>query len=406
MKVLVISAAFPPMRAGEATYTFHLTQRLAERELEVHLLTTENSLAASRLPIRVYPVMQNWSWSELPRFARIVKECSPDAVLLVFIDWIYRSHPMITFIPTVAKALLPGIPLVTIFMNPIGTSPYKPFDPTRLLRRVVSHWAGQKKVNYRFGTLLCDSHRLIVLSKRHQDYLTKLYPAVYSKIVLIPPPPIMQMRLPNNGASRQRGRELIGLGANDFLIAYIGYIYPNKGVETLLRAFQIVSSERNNIWLILVGGIIALEFPNRPSYAQEMYELPKQLGIDDKVTWTGEYTWDSDEASMYLHAADICVFPFDTGIQLNNSSFSSAAAHGLPIITTQGAILGQPFINQENGFLGPPKAPEAIASAITTLMDNPDLRQRLRTGVLKLAQEWFSWENAIERTIEALSTAL
>lgn len=405
MRVLVISAAFPPMRAAEADHTLHLCQHLVDRGLEVHLLTTKGSMTTGSFPFKVYPIMRNWSWRDGPRFAKFLKHCSPDAVLLFYIRWVYNDHRMITFAPTICKTFLPGIPFVTEFSNPIGIPPRPSSLLARLLHKGIMQWAGPE-VDPTCGTLLRDSDRVVVFSESHRAFLSKCYPPVASKSVLIPPPPLMYICPENGGAPRQRGRELIGLGANDFLIAYFGYIYPNKGVETLLRAFQIVSSERSNIWLILVGGIIALEFPNRPSYAQEMYELPKQLGIDDKVTWTGEYAWDSDEASMYLRAADICVLPFDTGVQLNNSSFSSAAAHGLPIITTQGAILEQPFIHQENVFLCPPKSPEAIASAITTLMDNLDLRQHLRTSVLKLAQEWLSWESAIKRTIEALSTAL
>jgi len=391
------------MRAAEADYTFHLCRSFAERGLEVDLLTTEHNPTASGLPFNVYPVMRKWSWSDLPRFAGILKRSSPDAILLIFIDYIYRSQPIITFAPTVAKILLPGIPFVTIFINPIGFSPYKPFDPTRFLRRAVSHWTGQKKVNYRFGTLLPDSRRVVVLSKRHHDSLAKDYPAVDRKSVLIPPPPTMWISPADGGAARQRGREMLGLEESDFLIAFFGYIYPNKGVETLLKAFQILSRERSNARLILVGGISDLEFPNRPCYAQEVHALSKELGIDNNVTWTGEYAWDSEKPSLYLRAADICVLPFDTGIQMNNSSFAAVAAHELAIITTLGKTLEQPFIDKKNVFLCPPKSPEAMASAMKTLMDSPDLRHRLRMGSLQLAEEWFSWQRATERMIGAFS---
>jgi glycosyltransferase involved in cell wall biosynthesis len=86
-------------------------------------------------------------------------------------------------------------------------------------------------------------------------------------------------------------------------------------------------------------------------------------------------------------------------VHLNNSSCSSAVSHGLPLITTRGEILDSPFIDQENVFLCPPKNPEAMATAIETLIDNSELRQRLRLGALQLAQEWFSWERAIDRTM-------
>src|SRR5207253_4470800 len=101
-------------------------------------------------------------------------------------------------------------------------------------------------------------------------------------------------------------------------------------------------------------------------------------------------------------SADLCVLPFDRGVQLNNSSFAAAAAHGLPIITTQGTMVEQPFVHQENVFLCPPRSPEVMATAIGTIMGNPDLRQRLCVGALQLVQEWFSWDKAIERTISTL----
>ena len=46
MKTLVISAAFPPLRAGEADHTYHVCQHLADRGAHVHVLTTR---ATSRL---------------------------------------------------------------------------------------------------------------------------------------------------------------------------------------------------------------------------------------------------------------------------------------------------------------------------------------------------------------------
>jgi glycosyltransferase involved in cell wall biosynthesis len=153
----------------------------------------------------------------------------------------------------------------------------------------------------------------------------------------------------------------------------------------------------------LVGGIIARKSSRVPDYAQQLYELCGQLKIDDRVRWTGEYPWDSDEGSVYLRAADLCVLPFDSGVNLNNSSFAAAAAHGLPVVTTQGKFLDQPLVHQQNVYLCPPKNPEALGAAIVTLMDRPEIRERLRIGALELAREWYTWDKAIERTLATLS---
>ena len=103
----------------------------------------------------------------------------------------------------------------------------------------------------------------------------------------------------------------------------------------------------------------------RVSYVNELNNLPRTLGIQDKVTWTG----DTEQASLYLHASDLCVLPFDLGIAMNNSSFAAAAAHGLPIISTRGRILERYFAHEENVFLCPPQDPHALAAAIQTLID-------------------------------------
>jgi len=404
MRVLVISAAFPPLQAPEADHIFHLCQHLTDYGLDVQILTTRGKAAPNQSRFQVHSLMRHWGWSDLPRFLTFLKRCSPDAVLLMFIDWIYNNHPMITFAPTFSKALFPHVPFVTKLPNPIGVPPqHSGFS--RLFRKAAVRLAGRKHVDYRFGTLLPDSDRLIVFSNQHLACVSDLCPEAEKKSVLIPPPSIMRMCPENNDASRHDGRAALGVNDDDFLVAYFGYIYPGKGVETLLRAIQIVSRQRSNIRLVLVGGIIALKFADRPSYTQEVQTLPKQLGIEDKIIWTGEYAWDSDQASRYLRAADTCVLPFDNGVHLNNSSFSSVVAHELPIITTQGAYIEEAFVHQETVLLCPPKSPDAIAAAIMGLMDKPDLRQRLRIGAQKLSQEWFSWETAVNRTIQALSKA-
>jgi glycosyltransferase involved in cell wall biosynthesis len=401
MKVLIISAAFPPMRAGEADHTLHLCQHLAARGLDIHVLTTKKNVVTSRFPFKVYPIMQNWTWSDLPRLANFVKHCSPDAILLIYSGWIYNDHPMITFVPTLLKILLPGVPFVTQFEIEYISRRFSLL--TRAILKVMRCWGGSESTDYIFfGTLLRQSDRLIVLSQRHQARLSEHFPRTSSKSVVIPPPPIMHLCPENNGVSRQLGRKALGVQSDDFLLAYFGYIYSNKGIETLLKAFQMVSSQRSNVRLVMIGG--SLGSSHHPAYAQSIYELVKQLGIAEKVIWTGEYAWDSTEASFYLHAADAGVFPFTEGVTLNRSSLAAAATHGLPIVTTKGATVETPFIHQKNVLLCPPQDPQSLASAINSLISCPELCQQLRVGALELAREWFSWEKAVERTITALKS--
>ena len=257
-------------------------------------------------------------------------------------------------------------------------------------------------MDYEFGSLLRDSDRIIVLGARHEARLAQLHPPTAHKSVLIPPPPIVRIFQATNGSARDAGRDRLHIKSDEFVLTYFGYLYPSKGVETLLRAFHLVRSRGRHARLVIAGGIAAHLYEERAAYVKELEALATSLGVDQDIVWTGFLPWDSDDASLCLHAADVCVLPFDDGISLNNSTFGAAATHRLPIITTRGESIESPFRHNENVVLCPPRDADALAAAIETLMDGPELRERLTTGVSAMRDEWFSWERAATRIIETL----
>jgi len=337
LKVLLISAAFPPMRAGEADHALQLCLRLAERGETVHVLTMKGCTDTGRLPFTVHPLMSDWSWTELPRLARFIKKCHPDAISLLYSGWIYNDHPMITFVATVAKRLFPAVPFVTMLAIEQGSS-WRTFM-SRVVRKAVKFWAGSKAVDIAFGTLLRDSDSIILWSEHHLARFSALSPGVHRKGLVIPPPPLMRMCPQDNGATRERGRAQLGVRGDEFLLAFFGYVVHGKGIETLLKAVQLVSASIHNVRLVMIGGgrgsvqassgQLARE-REIVGYEEKILRYSEQLGITDRVMWLSGYNSDSDTASMYLYAADACVLPFDQGVTLSRSSLSAALAHGTP----------------------------------------------------------------------------
>jgi putative zinc binding protein len=138
-------------------------------------------------------------------------------------------------------------------------------------------------------------------------------------------------------AMRQRlaltGKSLVvELASNDgyLLQHFVASGIPVIGVEPAVNVAEMARSKGVPTRTCFFGTATA-----RTMDAEETYELSTILGIADKVIWTGEYAWDSDEASVYLHTADACVLPFNDGVTLNRSSLGAAAFHGLPIVTTK-----------------------------------------------------------------------
>ncbi len=407
MKVLVISAAYPPMHAGEATNTYHLCRQLAEREIEVHVLTSVGNGGTNDPRIHVHPIMRTWGWLELPRVRSFLKSCAPDAIFLMYIGLMYRFHPMVTFLPTLSKRLFPDVPFVSRYESAfVGADPSKTSHVSRLFRKLMVRWAGTKDVAYSSGTLLRDSDVVIALCERHRTMLIEEWAPVSKKVELIPPPPNLFIASNAGGEARARGRKRLGLTSSEFVVTFFGYLYPIKGIETLLRAFAAVSAQRPEARLLFIGGKVGLDVEGGASYFDEMQALAKELRIDGVTTWTGAFKSEEEEASLFLHASDVCVLPFLEGVQLNNSSFASMVAHGLPIIVTRGPLMDTAFVHGENVLTCEPKDHPAVANLLLEVMDHVDLREHLRIGAFKLAAEWFSWETATEKTLTALRPRL
>jgi glycosyltransferase involved in cell wall biosynthesis len=406
MKVLIISAAYPPMQAGEATNTYHLCRHLSDRGAEVHVLTTIGSEKSIHPRIHVHPIMKQWSWSEMLAMRSFFRRCAPDAVLLMYIGVMYNCHPMITFAPTILKRLFPHVPFITRYESVFaGANPSNTSGASRLFRRAMVEWAGGHDVGYGSGTLLRDSDQVIVLCDRHRTILFEEWPAVEPKLKMIPPPPNMHIVSNENGSARREGRTRLGLKRDDFVIAFFGYLYKTKGIEFLLRAFDLVRRERGPVKLLFIGGKIGLDVEGSSDYYERMQTLARDLKLENDVIWTGPVESETEDGSIYLHAADVAVLPFLQGVQLNNSSLSSIAAHGLPIIGTRGPLLDAAFVHGKNILLSDPQDEQTIAKYILQLMDSPSLVTGLRAGAMQLAQEWFSWDKAIDRTLATFNPA-
>jgi glycosyltransferase involved in cell wall biosynthesis len=391
-KLLVISGAFPPGNSGEAHHALLLARNLAQRGFDVDVLTGIG--AVSEPSVRVWPLMRDWSWQDLPRLVRFLRSSRPDIVLLMYIGWIYNDHPMITYTPTITRLLLPRTRFVTQFENVIGSLPGRKGVLGQIFAVAAVAAAGVWKVQYRFGTLIRDSDRLISLSEHHRRLLSGRWRSSEQSIALIPPPPLTIFSR-NDEETRQRGRALLGVDHEHFLIVYLGYVYPGRGLETLLSGFALLLEERPHARLAVVGAPLE----RFEDYARELRHLPARLGIEGRVRWSGGFAWDSTVGSTMLRAADVCVMPIDVGVALNNSSVGAAASHGLPLVATRGERVESAFHDGKNILFCRPRDPASMAKAIRMVMDDASLRERLSRGAEALAQQWFSWERAVKQTI-------
>jgi polysaccharide biosynthesis protein PslF len=399
MRVLIISATFPPIKSGGSHYAFHFAQNLATRGADVHVLTSQ--IAGVEVPegVRVHTLMRDWSWRELPKLLRFARQLRPDVVNLHFHGMIYNDNPMITFALTPLKWMLRDARAVTLIEYPVGIRLALTYSPVSFMYRAARRAFGLRDLEY--GTILRESDSVILLSDSHVRMVEGRYRLADAKWTVIPPPPLIKLS-PEGLEPRRRGRAALGVTDNEFVLMYFGYLYPQKGVETLLNALSLLAVRRSGVRLVVVGGSneVILKEIGRPHYAKELREMTRRLGIEDAVIWTGYCGNDTDEVSVYFRSADACVLPYESGVYLNNSTFTVAAMHGMPIVTTRPDALDRGITDGENVILCPPREPEALAAAIESVVDDETLRVRLSRGALQLARQRLTWDKAMEQTLE------
>jgi glycosyltransferase involved in cell wall biosynthesis len=394
----------PPCAAPEGVLAVMTCHHLAARECEVTLVTTR--AASAGLPerwrnplVEFRPVVRDWGWTGVPSLMRELKRSRPDAVLLMYIGYLYGRHPMITFVPSLCRRLKPRPRVVVEFSNVQAAEPTG--ARTRAGRKLAERLVGRDGINWRYGSLLRDSDAVVAYCAQHLRHLVGVHPPVADKSRVIPATAALQIVEDNEGSIRRQTRARLGATDGDCVLAYFGHLYPSKGIATLLESVALARRVVPRLRLLMVGGEVEAFADRAPDYPRQMRAYCSQLGLDECVTWTG--FCDDGVASAYLRAADACVLPFVQGVRLNNSSYAAAVAHSLPVVTTRGESLEREFVDRHNVLLCWASDAQDLADGIIEVACGDDLRRSLRAGSAEIARTRLSWESATRERLALLS---
>jgi len=195
-----------------------------------------------------------------------------------------------------------------------------------------------------------------------------------------------------------------GAGRDTWLLAYFGFLNAGKGGEILMRALAELVRAGRPARLLMVGGKVGASDPTNLAYLDHVEKLTVELGIGDKVQWTGFTA--NDQVSANLLAADCAVLPYREGATLRHGSLMAALTHGLPIVSTQVSARVEadpdrfPMLRDgESALLVPPEDSDRLAAAVARVMTDPELRVRLAQAAAGLSKQ-FEWDAIARRHLE------
>lgn len=163
------------------------------------------------------------------------------------------------------------------------------------------------------------------------------------------------------------------------IIMYIGNLEKYQGIDLLLEGFQFALKKVNTAELVIIGG----KFDDIQWYEKRS----KQLGIDDKVYFTGQKP--IEQLSFYLKQADIVVSPRTKGQNTPMKIFSYLDS-GKPLLATRLPTHTQ-VLDDNIALLVPPK-PNDFGDGLVSLLQNSKLRENLAFTAKERVKRDFSYE--------------
>jgi glycosyltransferase involved in cell wall biosynthesis len=107
------------------------------------------------------------------------------------------------------------------------------------------------------------------------------------------------------------------------------------------------------------------------------------------------------ELSWHISACDLMFQPYPDGINTRRTSAMAALAHGRPVVTTSGRLTEPLWLESRAVATASADDPQALPPLVTSLLSNPQERQRLGLAGMRLYDERFD----IRHTINGLRFA-
>lgn len=359
MKIAQLTPYFYPHLGGVESHVLELSKKLIDRGHEVFVVTTklegtEEEDVVEGVPVkRVEPLTIFLSTPIVPGINNVLLEEDYD---------ILHSHsppPLMSFLG-VRNAQKKDVPFVLTYHCDLEI-PYT-FGPliVNLYERT-------------FGTYTVSKSDKIITTTPSYGATSK---AVWHREADIIPNAVDADRFhPSNEGDWVR--EELGIGDKK-LIMYVGRIVYHKGLEYFVRAAKYLESR--DVQFLLVG---------TGDFRKELEDIIEREGLEDMVMFAGRVP--NEELPDYYAATDVFVLPSVSRLEAFGIVALEAMASEVPVIVSDIPGVRDVIVEGKNGLLTEPMNSEDLAGKIRTLLENPDMAERMGKNGRKRVLERFTW---------------
>ncbi len=280
------------------------------------------------------------------------------------VDVVHSHHPVLLGQAAANKARENDLPLVFTFHTRYRDySHYFPLNQEFVqdfVKNTIDSWL---KVYMR------RCHHIVVPSESIRDILADEY-GVESMTTVVPTGIALEpYRIADGRSIRQKHAWV-----DKTMLISVGRLAKEKNWGCLLEAVREVIQIHPDVCLAILGD---------GPFRKDLMELARKLGITDRVDFVGKVPF--DDVPHYLKAADLFCFASQTETQ--GLVTVEAMAAGLPVVAVNATGTRDVVEHGKDGYLTSDDS-RALAQAISIVLKDEDLMNRLRVASLEKAQSY------------------
>lgn len=189
--------------------------------------------------------------------------------------------------------------------------------------------------------------------------------------------------------AKREAAQALGMDPTKAYVGFIGYLFPWSGVDQLISAAPAILRECPEARFIVVGHGL---------WGNQLPVLAQQAGVRDQFDFVGYQPW--EKIPLYCNLFDVGVTPYPAinGVGSYRSSMKTLeySAAGRPVVITRARGVSDIVEDAGAGVVVEPDNAAALARAIITLLQHPDLRNTMGEKGRRLIEENYTWRHVAQ----------
>ena len=235
------------------------------------------------------------------------------------------------------------------------------------------------------------SHLVVAHSEVDRKRLLEEFAVDTERVTVIPHGEYSFFERGAKRPGREAARQSLGIGLQEEVALFFGYIREYKGLDLLLEAWPAVTEERPRARLVVAGDPVRLNLARR----REFESWAMRLGAVHRFGYIP-----FSDVTRYFDAADVLVMPYRHISQ--SGVLFLALSLGVPVVAARVGAFPEMLRHGESALLVPPESISDLAQALVRVLGDSELRTRLVRGGQRVAEQ-HSWQSIAERTERAFA---